>query len=357
VRVSRLLTACLLILALLTPAWAHVTFDAVGPSSSGATAHNSTSLSWNHTCSGSHRLLVVGVSLSDGSDPGKTITGVTYNGVALTSSAAVHSGAGTAGYVQLWYLVAPDTGTNSVAVTLSTVGANTDLLGGSVSFDGVDQSTPVQNFNSATGSGTSASLVITSATGDMVVDAEANGSNVPVSTKTVRWSEHVSNGSRAGNAGQSTAAGAASVTMGYTTSSDSWGMAGFDIKAAGADITISGMNRLGVAVDQNGYTVLNAVKAGGAFLNSKGITINPDGAMYYATSITAGSLINVIGLRVNPDGAVVTSTTPSSAFINSFSFLTNPDGSLIISTTPSNPRLNSEGVLVNDDGAMLVAIE
>lgn len=344
-------------LALLTPAWADATFDAVGPSSAGATSHNSTSLSWNHTCSGSNRLLVVGVSLSDGSDPGKTITGVTYSGVALTSTAAIHSGGGTAGYVQMWYLVAPGTGTNPVVVTLSAFGASTDLLGGSVSFDGVDQSTPVQNFNSATGSGTSASLVITSATGDMVVDVEANGSNIPVSTKIVRWSEHVTNGAGAGNAGQSSAAGAASVTMGYTTTSDSWGMAGFDIKAAGAVITISGTNSLGVAVDQNGYTVLNAVKDGSAFLNSRGIIVNSDGAMYYATSITAGSFINVIGLRVNPDGAVVASTTPSSAFINSFSFLTNPDGSLIISTTPSNPRLNSHGVLVNDSGAMLVAIQ
>jgi len=68
----------------------------------------------------------------------------------------------------------------------------------------------------------------------MVVDAIANGTAIPVSTQTARWSWHQTNSTRAGNAGESTAAGASSVVMGYTTSSDSWAMTGIDVMAVPA---------------------------------------------------------------------------------------------------------------------------
>lgn len=221
----------LLILALLTPAWAAVTFDAVGPSSAGTANTATTSLTWSHTCSGTNRLLVVVVGFSAATDTGKSITSVTYNGVTMNSEGLVHSGGGTAGFVQMFSLKAPATGANNVVVTASTT---VGLEAGSVSFNGVDQTTPTQNFNSASGSGVGPSLAVTSTVGDMVIDGEANGTNIPVTTKTARWSVASSNSTRAGNAGSSTAAGAASVTMGYTTSSDSWGMVGLDVKAAAA---------------------------------------------------------------------------------------------------------------------------
>jgi hypothetical protein len=223
----------LLVLLLSSFAQAAVTFDAVGPSANGATINGTnTTLTWTHVTSGSNTAMVVSCTLSATSDTGYALA-ATYNGVAMTARSAVHSGAGTAGFVQQFTLIAPASGSHSVSVVESGGSTVTDLICGSVTLNGVDQTTGFRNFNSATGSGTSPSVTITSASGNMVVDAIANGTAIPVSTQTVRWSWHQTNSTRAGNGGESTAAGSASVVMGYTTTSDSWAMTGIDVIALG----------------------------------------------------------------------------------------------------------------------------
>ncbi len=113
-----------------------VVFDAVGPSSAG-TGVTGTSSSWSHTCSAaSNRLLIVGVAIGVVVDGGATTT-VTYNGVAMTSVVArVESGGAADGYVQMFYLLAPATGANTVLVSCT---QSVDIIGGSVSFTGVGQ--------------------------------------------------------------------------------------------------------------------------------------------------------------------------------------------------------------------------
>jgi hypothetical protein len=67
----------------------------------------------------------------------------------------------------------------------------------------------------------------------MVVDAMVTGCNGTItSSKTLRWLRQVNCLTAGGVGGQSTAAGAASVTMGYTVPTDWWGMIGADIVAA-----------------------------------------------------------------------------------------------------------------------------
>lgn len=58
---------------------------------------------------GANLLLIVGVKSSG------IMTGTTYNGVAMTEIGHVQVGAATGEYVSLWYLVAPATGSNTVA--------------------------------------------------------------------------------------------------------------------------------------------------------------------------------------------------------------------------------------------------
>lgn len=83
--------------------------------------------SWSHTCTGSNLLLWVTVR-SDNS-----ITGVTYNSVALTkvgeTTVSEHN--------SLWYLIAPATGAHTVAVTLGTA---TFSQSAAASYTGVRQS-------------------------------------------------------------------------------------------------------------------------------------------------------------------------------------------------------------------------
>ena len=122
-----------------------VLVDAVGPSSAGTACFNCSTLSWNHTVSGSNTLLTVGVAV------GKITTNIsgytisaTYAGVPMTSAGRIVTSTLQTGIVQLFYLKAPTNGTNIVQVTLT--GGTADIEAGSVSFIGVDQTAPVRNI-------------------------------------------------------------------------------------------------------------------------------------------------------------------------------------------------------------------
>lgn len=203
-----------------------VVFDAVGPSSAG-TAATAAGLSWSHTCSGNNRLLVVGIGF--GGTDGSVTTTATYNSVPMVSAGKVHANNQTDGYVELFYLVAPTTGANTVAISSNTSGA---LIGGSVSFVGVNQSAPVSGVTTSFGNGVTASLSVPSNVGDMVIDAVACGTGVTSSAQTNQWLNNYSASYGAANVAQSTAAGATSVPMSYAITSDWWGMIGLNVVAA-----------------------------------------------------------------------------------------------------------------------------
>jgi len=118
-----------------------IQFDAA--SNSGYQTAQST-YSWSHTCTGSNRYLTVGVSML--SVGGSSVSSITYNGVALSLIKAQASAVGAV-RAELWGLVAPATGSNTIAVTLS---ASLDSAAGAVSYTGVEQTTPYEAGNSAT---------------------------------------------------------------------------------------------------------------------------------------------------------------------------------------------------------------
>src|SRR5437773_247767 len=119
----------------LRDARAQVTLD--NTSSAAGAAANVLSLTWSHTVgAGTNRILIVGVSIVDG---GATVTGVTYSGQALTLIGGQTAGAST-DRIEMWRLLAPPVGTASIVVTLS---AAKRIVGGAVSYTGVDQTTPL----------------------------------------------------------------------------------------------------------------------------------------------------------------------------------------------------------------------
>ena len=85
--------------------------------------------------------------------------------ICMTSAGLVHSNNSTLGYVQLFSLKAPASGTHPVLVTLT--GGTASLAAGSVSFTGVDQTTPVRNVTTSFGTGVSPKVTVASAPGDM----------------------------------------------------------------------------------------------------------------------------------------------------------------------------------------------
>lgn len=119
-------------------------------------ATTGTSLSWSHTCTGDN--LILFVATQGGVSEGEKVTGVTYDSVAMTKIASVTE-PGDSRVVQLWYLIAPSTGSNSVVVTL---GSSGEVNAASTSYTGARQSS--QPDNSTTNTATNNAGITTSLT-------------------------------------------------------------------------------------------------------------------------------------------------------------------------------------------------
>src|SRR6185436_18196667 len=76
---------------------------------------------------------------------------------------------------ELFYLANPPVGAANVVITLG-AGKNKRIVGGAVTFFGVDQTTTVGTSNTNTGNTTTPTVTLSSASGQVVVDAmTANG--------------------------------------------------------------------------------------------------------------------------------------------------------------------------------------
>jgi hypothetical protein len=115
-----------------------IAFDAA----TSGTAAASTSLLITHTCTGTELILLVGVRVNG--DPTDNITGVTYNGVAMTRITKTNFAASTSIY--LYYLIAPDAGLHNVVISCS---ASRDLKGVAASYTGAKQSAQPDASSSA----------------------------------------------------------------------------------------------------------------------------------------------------------------------------------------------------------------
>ncbi|HQQ32628.1 MAG TPA: DUF4347 domain-containing protein, partial [Methylophilus sp.] len=190
----------------------------------------SNQLTWSHTVNaGTNRALFVTVSI-DGL--GANVNSVTYGAQSL-----VKVGRATGNHaVEIWALVNPTVGTANVVVSFA---GSTAAAAGAATYNGVNQSTPYGTFVGATGTGTTASVTVASAVGDLVIDSQywqgTAGTGTPGAGQTVIWYQTQA----AMIGGSSTEAGAASVVMSGTfTNSSQWEMGAVSIKAA-AGITVT----------------------------------------------------------------------------------------------------------------------
>ncbi len=186
-----------------------------------------------HTCTGADRLLLVWVFFDRGNGS-YNVSSLTYAGVAMTQVTTFAYGYR---YAELWRLVAPAEGANNIAATYSNVGPTAKIIIRAFSYTGVDQTTPLGSMSYATGYGATASLVVASATNELVTDmvsVQSAGANVLVGAD--QTSRYESDNATTGIAalGFSEEAGAASVTMTWTFGGDNWEIAAVPIKPVGA---------------------------------------------------------------------------------------------------------------------------
>jgi hypothetical protein len=183
----------------------------------------------SHATSGTDRLMLVGVSFDPNN--GEVVSSVTYNGTSL-------SFVGSATYsndarVEIWQLVAPDTGTHDVVITFDKK-LSYGAVAGVMTFTGVNQSTPLGTFAGANGSppGFLATVNVSSATNELVFDTvscETCNSLTVGAGQTEYW--NLSQAEYYAMGAGSTEPGAATVTMSWTLGSeDYWAIGAVPIK-------------------------------------------------------------------------------------------------------------------------------
>lgn len=198
------------------PTYTEIAFDST--SSSGY--QTGSTYSWSHTCQGGNRALFVGISML--SVAGSSVTGITYNGVGLSVSSLVSSVSGAC-HVEIWELVAPASGTNTIEVTLST---SVSSAAGAYSFTGVSQVDPSRSGDNetATNVGAADATATDSVNNNPVyankwqIDCVAtDDTSITVGTgQSARWNTTGAIGSGGGSTKGPVADGTSSVTMYWT---------------------------------------------------------------------------------------------------------------------------------------------
>ena len=138
-------------------------------SNSGVLDGNTTTITWNHTFTGSNLVAYVGCGARDATANNRTVSGVTVGGAAATLVGVQQDNTtpGVPTKVSLWRRIAPATGVQSIAVTMTAYN-QTSVYCAAVSFTGVDQTTPED----------------AAATGGTSDSATSVGSSTPITTVT-----------------------------------------------------------------------------------------------------------------------------------------------------------------------------
>ena len=238
-----------------------VAFDAVGPSSAGATG-TTASLTWAHTITGANTVLIAGVAVDAGSDAGMTCA-CTYNAVAMTSLATRHSGGATAGFLQVFGIVAAAGASHNVVATVSG-GTPANITAGSISFTGAAQTTGAAfgtpaSFDSAGATPTTATGALASNTnGNIIAGFVTNGAGITSATapSTSRFINSKTGSGAAGSCGGATSpATGSSVTMAWTVSPDYFAEILTEILPAATGTPVSAASGAGAAL---GATVVTS---------------------------------------------------------------------------------------------------
>lgn len=195
-------------------------------------ANPCTTFSWSHTCTGSNRILVVGVTTNSGADGHQgQPTGVTYNGVAMTKGVGLVANTNRA--TSVWYLANPASGSNTIQVTF---GESTNYAGGcAVSYTGASGSIGANTGTNSASSGTAVSVAVTTTTANSYLvgnGVDNNGASWSNSgSSVVEVSQQIPDGTGLGQAmvDLSTPSVGSNTLQATLGSSNDWGIAAIEI--------------------------------------------------------------------------------------------------------------------------------
>lgn len=175
--------------------------------------------------------MLVGVSINNARS--ETVSSITYSGVELARAGYVdHQGSGgNDSRVEIWKLVAPPVGTADVVITFS-ADLRRYAVAGVITFTGVDQTDPLGAFAATYGDTDSPSLLVPSASGELLLGVFAceTCSSVGFSYPAVeRWNLDVS-GNTFGAAATHVGAGPEVTLSALLGMGDHWAIGGISIR-------------------------------------------------------------------------------------------------------------------------------
>ncbi len=213
--------------------WGHLLNVTVDATSTGTAAQFSSGATVSHNTTGMDRLMLVGISFGD--SLGESVDTVTYNGAALTRVGFQNNADTNSAHVEIWSLVAPDTGTHDVVVNFSGSG-HAGATVGVITFNGVDQATALGSFGSSEGDSAAPTTTVSSNPAEIVFSvvglSESSDLNLTPNAGSETWDLYQDQSNGAGL----TQSGAASVVSSWTVpTSGKWAAGGVSIKAASSE--------------------------------------------------------------------------------------------------------------------------
>ena len=222
------------------------TITRIGSLSYGATPTiSSTTFTYTHTnASGSNRIMLVSVGTEK--TGGADVTGIDYGGQALVNIADALNGT-SVNNVEMWYLLESGIASASnTTITITQSGGTTKTASCAISYEGVDQTTPVSEYaTDVTAVATHTGLALTETSGNLLVGITGNGSAYTPTYPSTMTEQHDSN--------DYTSVGT-QITLG-----DRLSITNGSIDPAP---TMSGVTRnTGISVELSAYTTNNIVNA------------------------------------------------------------------------------------------------
>jgi len=305
---------------------------------------------FNHTTTATaNRLLIVGVSLNITNSTTAALTGVTYNGTALTLLGS-HNDAGLTRRVEMWYLLNPASGANlPIVISVNVPAAATvGVVAGATTFTGVDQTVPLGTFVSADGAlGGNSQLDVPSVINGMVLDTLATGGNRTITVpgpQVAQWNVRSGATATPDVRGVGTSrTGAPSVPISETFSGTSnWALGAVSINPSTADIGVTtsvsavplGQNSTyNITVTNNGPSAANNVVLTDTFA-AAGLSLvsaTPSaGTTCVITAVITCTLPTSLASGATATVAVVVSTTVAGFYPNT--------ATVTDSGTPADPN-------------------
>jgi hypothetical protein len=173
-----------------------------------------TTLSFNHTLTGTQINAYVFVGVVTNHWGGHSVSGVTYDGAAMTAVGSPLNIDGSTNYLTTFRIALGSKAAGAYAVVVST-STSVTISAAAISFVGVDQATPIGTAATRTGYTNAPTLDVSSATGEIVVDFNATRTD-KTTTAGAGQTERVN----LQRIGCSTESGASTTTMSWSWTGD-----------------------------------------------------------------------------------------------------------------------------------------